>query len=613
MAAFAAGFWPPAHDPEFLRMLVRPLVDTVVIAFLGMSLALALAIPLSLVAALPPTQPGTRAHRRSRKAMWIAARALLNLMRSIPELIWALLFVRVLGIGPAAGVLAIGVGYGGVVGKVFAEILESHGQVGRRALTEAGAPSMRAFVFGQFPSAAPLMVSYALYRFDCALRSSSVLGLVGAGGLGMQLELSMKMFAYDEVATLVLVIFTLVAIADGLSRRLRRNLTTTRGIIPVGRRGVLYRLALVATWIALLIAGAWFLDLPVREVFSTESVRTAAEFGRSLFPPDLSADFLSSIGRSVLDTLAISFFGTAVAVVIGLCLAFPSVIQLEARSRSAAWRGVRVLATGLANIGRTLPEMLWALVFIFAVGLGPFAGAVALALHTGGVLGRLYSEVVDEVPKGPVQAVLGAGAPNVRAAFFAVWPQAFVQLVSYALYRWEVNIRAAAVVGLVGAGGLGKQLYLSLSLFQNHRTLTLVGAILVLVTAVDLCSAWIRHRLVAGQSRSTVLSGRTGDVLIDGERVVILKLSTAGAEVYLRQDHGRLLAGVTRSVVLEVAGTPPVECVARVGWRREERAGVFLFLSFDESSALARMRVRRMIRRRTRTYGAPPPVSVEAF
>src|SRR5215831_15143303 len=176
--------------------------------FLGISLAVALALPLSILAtdakALSPLADRRGAARRFAYA---AARLALNLMRSIPELIWAMIFVRLIGLGPAAGVLAIGIGYAGVLGKVFAEIFESLPRSPAEGLASTGASPLKVFAFGVLPAAMPLLGSYTLYRFDCAIRASAILGLVGAGGLGLQLELSFKMFAYDEVATLVIALF----------------------------------------------------------------------------------------------------------------------------------------------------------------------------------------------------------------------------------------------------------------------------------------------------------------------------------------------------------------------------------------------------------------------
>jgi len=144
------------------------------------------------------------------------------LLRSIPEIVWALLFVRAVGLGPAAGVLAIAINYAGMLGKVYFEIFESGDTRPVRAILEAGGGRLAAFGYGIFPVALPELVSYSVYRWECAVRASVVMGFVGAGGLGQQMDLSMKMLAGGEVATILIVFFLLVLLADAVSAVLRR-------------------------------------------------------------------------------------------------------------------------------------------------------------------------------------------------------------------------------------------------------------------------------------------------------------------------------------------------------------------------------------------------------
>ncbi|HEX9291587.1 MAG TPA: phosphonate ABC transporter permease, partial [Anaeromyxobacteraceae bacterium] len=148
-AEFARGFWPPAHDAELLHGLLRPLAETTSIALLGMGLALALGVPLALLATSPDVLATCGARSGpGRRAAHALARGTLAVMRSIPEIVWALLFVRAVGLGPAAGVLAIGIAYGGVVGKVFADLLEGAPRGAAAALGGAGAPPWAAFAYG---------------------------------------------------------------------------------------------------------------------------------------------------------------------------------------------------------------------------------------------------------------------------------------------------------------------------------------------------------------------------------------------------------------------------------------------------------------------------------
>jgi phosphonate transport system permease protein len=222
---FLADFFPPRVDAEFLALVARETWRTVAIATAGLALAMLVAIPLALlsvrvlsVSALPGRMAKLPASMR------IVVRAVLVVLRSVPELIWALVFVRVVGLGPTSGVLAIALTYGGMLGKVYAEILESGETHATSALLRNGAGRVQAFFYALLPSNAAELTSYTVYRWECAIRSSAVLGFVGAGGLGQQIDSSMKMFNGGEVSTMLLVFVALVAGTDRLSAWLRKAL-----------------------------------------------------------------------------------------------------------------------------------------------------------------------------------------------------------------------------------------------------------------------------------------------------------------------------------------------------------------------------------------------------
>jgi phosphonate transport system permease protein len=222
---FLATLLPPAHSAEFLAMVARESWRTVAIATAGMTLALVLALPLTLLAT-GTLSLSALSGRMARGPFGLrqAVRALLIVLRSVPELVWALVFVRVVGLGPTAGVLAIALTYGGMLGKVYAEILESGETHATQTLLRNGSSRLQGFFYGLLPQNAAELASYTVYRWECAIRSSVVLGFVGAGGLGQQLDNSMKMFAGGEVFTMLAVFVLLVALADRVSAGLRRGL-----------------------------------------------------------------------------------------------------------------------------------------------------------------------------------------------------------------------------------------------------------------------------------------------------------------------------------------------------------------------------------------------------
>ncbi|MCA3215326.1 MAG: ABC transporter permease [Burkholderiales bacterium] len=224
-ARFIGDFLPPELDGEFLAMVARETWRTVAIATAGIALALVLAIPLTLLSTAALSVSALSGRMGALPFLLRqAVRWLLIVLRSVPELVWALVFVRVVGLGPTAGVLAIALTYAGMLGKVYGEILESGDTHATTTLLRNGSGRLQAFFFGLLPQNAAELTSYTVYRWECAIRSSAVLGFVGAGGLGQQMDLSMKMFAGSEVATMLIVFVLLVWLADALSAQLRKVL-----------------------------------------------------------------------------------------------------------------------------------------------------------------------------------------------------------------------------------------------------------------------------------------------------------------------------------------------------------------------------------------------------
>ena len=248
-------------------------------------------------------------------------------------------------------------------------------------------------------------------------------------------------------------------------------------------------------------------EFSLRGLLGGESAAQILTYAKKLFPPDLSTNFLLKTGYWILETFAMSFLGTILAVLIAFSLVFLSSRNLmftgllfEMERRRPWVRALRTVlylsAKATLNLLRTVPHLVWALILVFAVGLGPFPGMLALGIHTGGVLGRLFGEVMENVETQPIEALQATGASRLQILFYGILPQVLPEFVAYTLYRWEVNIREAVILGYVGAGGLGQQIQIAISLFLEHRLLTLIIAIYLIVVVVDALSAYLRSRLV---------------------------------------------------------------------------------------------------------------------
>jgi len=242
--------------------------------------------------------------------------------------------------------------------------------------------------------------------------------------------------------------------------------------------------------VVLVVASFWTLDLQWAQFLSLEAARSMARFISEFIPPDTQPAFLRKVVTATWETFAMSALGTALAALAGVLLALPA-SRMHAADRAHGRTPTRLLLNAL----RSVPELVWAGLLLIAAGLGPFAGTLALAVHTTGVLGRLFAEAIENAPGGPAAALRAQGVGALRVFCYATLPQVLPQLLSYTLYRWENNIRAAAVLGVVGAGGLGQLLAFHMGLFHMGKTATVLIGMLLLVGLVDSLSYGLRRGL----------------------------------------------------------------------------------------------------------------------
>lgn len=227
---FLSGMFPPDLSWNFLSLMFHPALETIQISVMGTVIAVIIGFPCGIFATRTffvggvlneAEVQGSPFRLVLRWSSYCMARGILSLFRSIPEFVWAFMFVRAVGLGAFSGVLAIGVAYGGMLGKVYSEIFEGVNYRPLEALQSTGANKSQIFFYGWLPQVLPNFVSYTLYRWECAVRASAILGLVGAGGLGTQIEISMRMFNFSEVLTILIILFFMVAAVDYISAKVR--------------------------------------------------------------------------------------------------------------------------------------------------------------------------------------------------------------------------------------------------------------------------------------------------------------------------------------------------------------------------------------------------------
>jgi phosphonate transport system permease protein len=493
MGRLGMQLFPPDLDPAFLATLGKPVLETLLLSVSGMALAVVIGFPLA-IAGTQTLWRGTSTAEEVPPPFGMlgyhAARRLLDAFRAIPDLAWALLFVAVVGLGPVPGILACGIAYAGMLGKGWSEIFETVDPLPPGALRGLGGGRLPTFVHAVLPSAWPAMVAYSFYAWECCMRASALMGFVGAGGIGYQIDLAMRMFEFRQASTLLITLLILVGLVDLASHAVRR------WILALPRLDTFLTGGLVAA----VAAGGWSVREDWHRLVSPDGASRVARFLAESWPPQMDASSLGTLLPRLFETVAISVVATALGATLGLVLCVPAMRPPVAESgsngllrgiQSAAYHGSR----GLLNWLRSIPEVLWALLFVVAVGLGPLAGSLALGVHTGGVLGKLYAEALEETDFMPYEGLLGVGAPAIASLFHAVVPIAAPVLASYTLLRWEVNLRVATILGFVGGGGLGQELWNQIQLGFYHRVMALTIVIFALVVLVDLASARLRHAM----------------------------------------------------------------------------------------------------------------------
>lgn len=468
----------PDLSPAFLRVVGSSTLVTLGYALLGTLLAVVIGLVGGVLTSQTWWRRDVQARTRRLAGGWLPIRVLAAVPRGLHEAVWALLLLRILGRDPLVAVLAIAIPFGAITAKVVAELIDDAGQQVYAALRVAGAGRIAALSHSLVPQVSGDVLTYAFYRFECALRSSVVLGMVGVGGLGFQLALSLQSLRYDQIWTLLYALILLGAAVDGWGARLRRRPT---------RRAVRCTAAVV---VAGVMASGWWLQLDPAGLVSDRSARFAADLLASAWPPRLPAGGWPALAGAVADTLVLSLVAMGLAVGAGLLLAL---VAARRDGTSPARRALGGLARAVLLTARAIPPPAWALLVLFVVLPGPLPGGIALGLYTAGVLGRLYAEQIENHDRRAGEALRMAGAPAAAVLGYATLPAVAPGLVSAGLYRWEVSIRETVVVGLVGAGGLGRLLAEQQVAFDDRALLTTLASLVLLSLAVDLLSARIRR------------------------------------------------------------------------------------------------------------------------
>ena len=478
LTEIVVSLFNPNLSTEILQIAFLASWQTLVYAVAGIGLALIIAIILGVLSS------GVLYKSVVVKTF---ARSLLGFMRAIHELIWAWLFVAAIGLSPLAAIFALAIPYGGTLGRVFSDLLQDVSDPKIEALKTSGASPIQQLFYGYLPSAFSNMLSYTMYRLECAVRSSSILSFIGLGGLGFQIQISLQDLKYNEVWTFLFFLIGLVMLIDWWSNLVRRGEPLFKSKVNVNKLSLyLLVILMISSW------GYIFLvdKASISQIFTPKNAMYAKKFIKGLL--GIGEEIPGFMDMTLWKNAILMSFETLIMSIIAIGFAtIGMLLSVIPASRNIAngeltlnkkWYSYILfyINRGLYIFSRSVPELLWAMIIVFIFKPGILPGAIALAIHNYGILGKLCSEVIEDMENKPIINLASCGASQSQLFLYGVIPTVMGKFLTYILYRWEVIIRTSIVVGFVGAGGLGQDFKLAMSFFKySEITLYLICYILL--------------------------------------------------------------------------------------------------------------------------------------
>ncbi|WP_261164325.1 phosphonate ABC transporter, permease protein PhnE [Microbacterium sp. Marseille-Q6965] len=478
---------PPSAEnvPGILSLALQ----TLWIAIAGTGIAALLSIPLAAAAARTYTGP---------RVVQALARVVIVLTRAVPSLVFALVFVRIFGLGPLAGGLAIAFHSVGMIAKMMADVFEEQDAAPRDAIAAVGASRVQNFIATTLSRALPSITSLVLYRLDINIRASAVLGLVGAGGIGVALQTAIGSLNYRRAAGIIIVIVVMLLALELVSYLAQRAVAEhaeehtvaqlygagTDAAAPGWNRARALRVGGGAAAVALFLASLTQLSFDPARLGTAWANATALLSG--FIPPAFSTDVMLGIFESVVMALTSTTFGVLFGLVIAV-LSTRHLIRFE--PLSIALRGLIVVVRGV-------PDIVYALIFVAALGLGPFAGFLALTISSTALASKFFTDSLQAVDPAPIRALEATGANRVQVFVSAVWPQFVPSFIGNSLFTSDLSLRESAVLGIVGAGGIGFLLDESIATLHYDVTAGILIGLIVVVVLLEGVARWARKKVI---------------------------------------------------------------------------------------------------------------------
>jgi phosphonate transport system permease protein len=506
----AAGNWQPSENFGYIFGTLGPetlveigafsvpvyhagkIVETIALGLMATLLSTLLAVPLSFVAAhniISRVRGGT--------VIYYAIRTLLNIVRAVDTLIWGVIVVVWVGLGPFAGVLALTIHSVAALGKLFSEEVEHIDPGPIEAVTATGANLVQTIRYAVIPQIIPSFLAFTLLRWDINMRSATIVGMVAGGGIGFYIVETLRKSAYPQYAAALWAIAIVIMIVDFVSARWRARIMAGDTQIKIGTPKPFY--TSLRAWLYLIL-GLWAFvycwqlsGIDFRKMF--EPGPNFLPLIRGFLSFNLDPDVTDEITRAMMQTIFQALLATTLGALVAIPFSFLAARNLTGRSRLSIW--IYYLTRTLFNVLRSIEALLYVAIFFYWVSFGDFAGMLALAVTTFALIGKLFSEAIENIDTGPLEAIQATGATRLQAIVYGILPQIIPPFISYAIYQWDINVRMATVVGFAGGGGIGLLLYTKYFPFMSYRSAgTAVALIVIVVAVMDFASAKIREKMV---------------------------------------------------------------------------------------------------------------------
>ncbi len=466
-------------DITYVGEVFFKLIETIKIAVSASVLGVILSIPFSLL-----ISKNIAPFKKIRTALNL----IFSMVRTIPSLIWAALLVSVFSIGQFSGMIALSIIAFLMSLKLFKENIETINENLINSTKSVGANQIQILRYCIIPTILQMAVSVFFIVLETNIRSATVLGLVGAGGIGQIMWRDLNHLRYDKLATLILILFLTIVSIDILSLSIRKYMKRPKkkfNSLNSYRKSHNFKLTFYSAFFITLISIVInTLDLDL------ERLKLGVSQGFIIIKGMANVDFtyMTKMFEGLKESLAIALFATIMGSIGAMLLSF-----FTAYNTSPS-KFISIACKMIINILRTFPPIITAIIFFRGVGPGPLAGSLALSLYTTGALTKLYSEVIEETNENIKNSVISTGATNFASFRHGILPQTLPNFISLALYRLESNVRNSTILGVIGAGGIGTTLSTNIAWRNWEKVGLLILGTSIMIIIIDIISSYLRKR-----------------------------------------------------------------------------------------------------------------------